>query len=283
MDYYNILGLSNDVSFDEIKKAYRKLILVHHPDKNGGQSSDEFIKIQIAYETLSNPELRKEYDFCNNPANNAIYNNFISNFFEIIISVLEKINKKNSVKEDNYDIKALDLYTEITLDELYRMEKKKLLVKVKRENEFISIPLYFSLLNYENKYIFPDLGDEINGVKSDIVVNVSIKKHNFLIIDDIICKYDLCMYKNITLFEYYYGYTNTIDYLNNEKLNIYKIFSGNNMIHVIPEKGLPYYDIENKKLMRGNLLIYFNIIFPKYNEIDLNDKNFYNIFKKNFF
>lgn len=60
-NYYDILGLSKDASEDEIKRAYRKLALKTHPDKNGGDDT-MFKKINLAYETLSDPDKRNEYD-----------------------------------------------------------------------------------------------------------------------------------------------------------------------------------------------------------------------------
>jgi DnaJ-class molecular chaperone len=60
MDYYNTLGVSRDASPDEIKQAYRKLASVHHPDKGGDTA--KFQEIQQAYETLSNPNKKQEYD-----------------------------------------------------------------------------------------------------------------------------------------------------------------------------------------------------------------------------
>lgn len=60
-DYYKILGLERSASTDEIKKAYRKLAVLHHPDKNGGDDS-KFKEISEAYEVLSNPEKKSQYD-----------------------------------------------------------------------------------------------------------------------------------------------------------------------------------------------------------------------------
>lgn len=63
-DYYQILGVNRDASPEEIKKAYRRLALKYHPDKNKGDKHAEemFKKISEAYAVLSNPEKRKEYD-----------------------------------------------------------------------------------------------------------------------------------------------------------------------------------------------------------------------------
>ncbi len=63
-DYYKILGLEKTASSDEIKKAYRKLALKYHPDKNpdNKEAEEQFKKISEAYAVLSDAEKRKQYD-----------------------------------------------------------------------------------------------------------------------------------------------------------------------------------------------------------------------------
>lgn len=68
-DFYKILGVEKDASIDDIKKQYRKLAMEYHPDKQQGKSEAEkkeaeekFKKISEAYDTLSNPEKREQYD-----------------------------------------------------------------------------------------------------------------------------------------------------------------------------------------------------------------------------
>src|SRR2546423_8204301 len=61
---YDTLGVKKGAPADEIKKAYRKLAAQHHPDKNPGDTSAEekFKEVQNAYDVLSDPEKRKQYD-----------------------------------------------------------------------------------------------------------------------------------------------------------------------------------------------------------------------------
>lgn len=62
-DYYDVLGINRSASEDEIKKAYRKLAMKYHPDRNSSSDAEErFKEVGEAYEILSNPSKRQAYD-----------------------------------------------------------------------------------------------------------------------------------------------------------------------------------------------------------------------------
>ena len=63
-DYYAVLGLEKGASDDEIKKAFRKLAIKYHPDKNQGnkEAEEKFKDINEAYQVLSDPEKKARYD-----------------------------------------------------------------------------------------------------------------------------------------------------------------------------------------------------------------------------
>src|ERR1043165_3868183 len=63
-DYYTVLGLARDASDEDIKKAYRKLAMKHHPDRNpdNKESEEKFKEAKEAYEILCDPKKRAAYD-----------------------------------------------------------------------------------------------------------------------------------------------------------------------------------------------------------------------------
>ena len=91
MDYYEILGLKKDSNEDEIKKAYRKMALKWHPDKNTEnkeEAEEKFKNISKAYQVLSDPLKRQQYDLTGNSDfadfQNAdiVFEVFINKFFD---------------------------------------------------------------------------------------------------------------------------------------------------------------------------------------------------------
>ena len=96
--YYTILGITECATFEEIQKAYRQKALLYHPDKNKSDNAhDIFIKIQKAYEVLSDPERRSKYDNDLNSYRQNVFNSINSKGSnKVDIKEQESLNKQDN-------------------------------------------------------------------------------------------------------------------------------------------------------------------------------------------
>ncbi|MBI4228530.1 MAG: DnaJ domain-containing protein, partial [Deltaproteobacteria bacterium] len=94
-DYYEVLGLSRSASQEEIKKAYKKLAFEYHPDRNPGNASAEskFKEINEAYQILSNPNKRAQYDSFGHMSSEGIFTDadFGFNFHDIFGNLFDEV------------------------------------------------------------------------------------------------------------------------------------------------------------------------------------------------
>jgi len=77
-DYYDILGLTNDASPKQVKDAYRKLALLHHPDRNRNnpEAAERMKAINESYAVLSDPQKRRDYDALRKTYGSSAYGQF---------------------------------------------------------------------------------------------------------------------------------------------------------------------------------------------------------------
>lgn len=119
--FYDVLGLGKHASADEIKKAYKKCALRDHPDRGG--DTEQFKKVNRAYEILSDPEKKKRYDlygenFCDQDEMDSspdIFNSFFRNHnSDDFFSNFTSGTKKQMRMKDVVDV------VELSLEQVYR-------------------------------------------------------------------------------------------------------------------------------------------------------------------
>lgn len=314
---YEILGLSKCATLEDVKKAYKRLALQYHPDKNNGDDS-KFKQINEAYQILSDPIKKQLYD--EHLTDENVDWSFIAKFASELMNVIkERMHQKmqeRAQKEANKPCptatpttnvpkpaqkKAKSIFVRIQVDikEIYNAAVKKIIVKVKRNEEgqliYKSIPIYISLIDYENVYIFDGQGDDsldADEVRGDIVIKLDVMSQHVpgITIDTIISKYDLHLERDMTLYEYYYGIDVNIPYYNGELITINhrtcrkqrEQHTYYNFVHEIKGKGLPYTetDADGEEVeKRGDLIVFFKLILPGLDDDVLEThKNFFGLY-----
>ncbi len=141
-DYYKILGVNKSASADEIKKAYRKLALQYHPDKNPGnkESEKKFKEINAAYDVLKDEKKRQTYDqFGESGLNGGGFRNngnpfdFGGGFSDIFEDLFGSFggggnNRGRGGKQQNNRGSDLRYNMEITMEEAFRGDSKEIKV-----------------------------------------------------------------------------------------------------------------------------------------------------------
>jgi len=168
-NYYDILGISKTASIEDIKKAYRKLAMQYHPDRNRGNKAAEekFKEINEAYDTLSNPSKKKIYDLNKSKYGNI---NFTVDFSDFFNSNWTDIFHRTYQKKHIRPRKGSNILTEIwvSLKEIIYDVKTRItiakLVPCKKCNQTGRI---------ENNKYCPDCNGFKN-IKTNVTLNLKI-------------------------------------------------------------------------------------------------------------
>jgi molecular chaperone DnaJ len=125
-DYYKILGVLKQASNKEIKIAYRRLARKYHPDRNSDVSDEIMKNINIAFEVLSDPEKRKQYDeeiFDNVLENNYKINNRYDNGYNTNRGDYRSVNEKGA--SSPYSDTTIGDYSNYYSDDAVYFKSKK--------------------------------------------------------------------------------------------------------------------------------------------------------------
>ena len=174
MDYYSILGINKQASQDEIKKAYRKSAMKHHPDHGG--DSGKFAQINEAYETLKNPQKRQEYDNPQVRMNTQSMNAGAGGVNDIFEAMFGRGFAQQQRPQKNSDVK---IAVNITLRDV--MEGRDILATYKLPNGLESSASIKIQQGVQNGQVirYQGLGDNANPrlPRGDLLVQVRVQAH----------------------------------------------------------------------------------------------------------
>lgn len=264
MNYYSILGVSKDASQEEIKKAYRKMAMKHHPDRGGDQT--EFQRIQEAYSVLSDENSRRNYD---NPQ--PQFNGFGGFQFhrqpfgdmEEMFGFMNGFAHQHRQRQQRN--KSLTLRVEMSLEEI--LYGKTVVGEVRLpsgKDQHIELKIPPGLSNGDT-IRYHGLGDDSipNLPRGDIMAQIiELPDQEFRRVG-----HDLIKEVNVSIFDSLLGTRIKIRNLEKQEIEINVptgLVSGDAI--TCPNQGLPAKNGQG----RGNLYVRMNLISPKY--IDDQDK-----------
>lgn len=293
-NYYEVLGLSNDATQDDIKKAYRSLSMQWHPDRNKtSESSEMFQKINEANETLSDNNKRRQYDmqlngfpgiqtfgfgfpgaFHGNVEEFEIHNvdEIFSNLFSGFASNSQPDmnmfpgNLANNIFQSLQKPPAIIKNLYLTMEEIYyggtfnvEIERWSIMNN-KKIFETINIDVIVPPGMDNNDIIqLKEKGNKISSRQTGVIkICINTKDHEYFSRRGL----DLIYKKTITLKEALCGFSFEIIHLNKRTI-LFNNNNGNNiLIHpgfkkVINQLGF------NKENHSGNLIIEFDVKFPE--------------------
>jgi curved DNA-binding protein len=270
MDYYSTLGVDRNATDDDIKKAYRKLAMKHHPDRGGDEAT--FKKISEAYDILSDPQKKQIVDLGGDPKNQGgggYGNSFNQGPFEFhfgggVPPGMEDIFGRFGFgsgfgRQPMKKNKTLNINVDITLEDVLTGKDINAEITIpgsgKRKMINIAIP---AGIEHGQQIRYEGMGDDaIRDIRpGDLIVNVNVRPHSRFRREHT----DIVLEKSVSVWDAIVGSTLDIETLDGKILTI-NVPQGTKHGTVLScrGEGLPIMRSRN----RGNLLIMIKVDMPK--------------------
>ena len=264
MDYYSTLGVARNATDDDIKKAYRKLAMKHHPDRGGDEAT--FKRISEAYDILSDPQKKQIVDLGGDPKNQGggYGNSFNQGPFEFHFGgghpgMEDLFNQFGFGRRPMQRNKTLNINIDVTLEDVLngREVNAEITIPGSGKRKMINISIPAGIENGQ-QIRYEGMGDDaIRELRpGDLIVNVVVRPH---------AKFrrehnDIVLEKVITVWDAIIGTTLDIETLDGKTLTI-SVPQGTKHGTVLScrGEGLPVMRSRN----RGNLLVMIKVDMPK--------------------
>lgn len=262
MDFYTILEIENDATIDEIKKAYRRLVVKYHPDKNSEPNSiDKFRDIQTAYEVLIDEDRRAHYDLMTECEKYELYTlikKYIPDYLKIINTISNSHYKnENELKDDISNLVFFKKIYNKIIHKFSNTESDDIIIRTTLKEVYLNETT--SITHNDATFTIPLTATEIK--LDDISVKIICEDD-----DDYtqLHEHDLFIVQNISLSQYLYGSNYQLVLPNDDIFE----FDFGSLIDKVPilkfsDKGLPINNIndysESEQIYRGDLYVYFKI------------------------
>jgi curved DNA-binding protein len=255
MDYYNILGVNRGADNNELKHAYKKASMKHHPDRGG--DAEKFKEVNEAYSTLKDPQKRQQYD---NPQAQAQFNtqNMNGNFGDIFAQFGFRQQQQQQRNPD------VTIAVDITLEEC--VTGKQVLATFRLRNgreETVDINIPPGAIN-GNQVRYQGLGEEIiPGPRGNLIVQIQVQRHSMFDRDG----HNLIMRHRISVIDLLLGCQDNIPTIEGTKIRL-TIPAGTKpgVMFNVTGHGLP----EVNTNRRGNMFVTLDAYTPLLNDpVDL--------------
>lgn len=268
-DFYKTLGISEQATEDDIKKAYRKLAKEHHPDKGGDTKT--FQTITEAYNTLKDPKSRQEYDLQRKFGPQYHFNTgnpFHQNPFDDIFSTV--FNNGGYRTYDNRHKyphnQDIQIQLNLTLEEIYhgtKINRNITFANGKQHTLNVDIP---PGINSGDILRFPGQGEDVyQGPKGALIIIIQEMRHNRFIREGA----HLILEHKVNVLDLIIGTSIDVETIDNKNISI-KVPAGTQPSTTLncPGKGMPILHTPQK----GNLFIRLIPVVPKIKDIDIINK-----------
>jgi curved DNA-binding protein len=257
MDFYTVLGIPRTASQDEIRKAYKKKSMEHHPDRPGGSES-EFKKVNEAYSILKDPQKRAEYDnpqpgFSFRSSDFAHGNPFAGTPFENIFTQRQTPRNRDIQMPVNVSLK--DIITGNTYVVNYQLSTGRL------ETVQIDIP---PGAKHGDRIRYEGLGDEGNRhyPRGALIIHIKVQKNREWQRDGD----DLIVKKSVNVFDFLTGGVIIVTTLDNKSVKL-RIPPGTKPGTTFSIAGYGIPNINTGK--QGNIYVRLEADIPKINDARL--------------